>query len=336
MDYKIIALTCGLGNQMFEYAFGRALEKIHKCQILFDKTWFINYKHLFALDKFNLTLNFATEQQINAAKARYTQPTRFIRKIFGLNKQRMNYEKQDFIFDWHLLHAKGYNYYVGFFQNARYFENISQEIRRDFRFDFKLDSFSQERLCAIKEAKNAICIHIRAGDYVKLGWNLGLDYYKKAIDFITARVENPQFFIFGATADKNFIKSLNIQCRDFSEPNAQNSNVLNDMFLMSQCKHKILANSSYSWWAAFLSPYQASLSPNGGGGARGFRFFIFRFHSIHKFIQATKYFKSKNKFHRSHRAKFANNHCSKPLAAWQKRHYSTLLANNRRTLQSKG
>ncbi|WP_233715861.1 alpha-1,2-fucosyltransferase [Helicobacter trogontum] len=239
----------------------KALQKHLKMPILLDKTWYDTQdRHTqFGLDIFNIDLEYATDEQIERAKARITNLPGFLRKIFGLKKHNIAYSQA---FDYHneYLLPNDFTYFSGFFQNSKYLADLKPELKRAFYFD--INSFSdsgKQRLEKLLQVKNSVFIHIRRGDYCKLGWELHMNYYKRAIQCIVKRVHDPMFFIFGAT-DIAFIdqfqrdmglnknNSLNL-----SEKTITQNNQHEDMFLMRYCKHAILANSSYSFWSAYLS-----------------------------------------------------------------------------------
>lgn len=255
-DYKIVELTCGLGNQMFQYAFAKVLQKHLQAPILLDKTWYDTQGDSiqFGLNIFQLDLPYATKAQIEYAKARTTRLPGFLRKMFGVRKNKIASSEA---FDFHpeYLSPNDYLYFSGFFQNARYFKSFEAELRDIFTYSpDNFSDFAKQRLEKILHTQNSVFIHIRRGDYCQFGWELGIDYYKKAIRYIVERVEKPKFFIFGAT-DKAFIERLEIGVpfEDVSERMIMHSNQHEDMFLMNYCKHAIVANSSYSFWGAYLN-----------------------------------------------------------------------------------
>lgn len=260
-DYKIVELTCGLGNQMFQYAFAKALQKHLQVPVLLDKTWYDTQDNStqFSLDIFNVDLEYATNTQIEKAKARVSKLPGLLRKMFGLKKHNIAYS-QSFDFHDEYLLPNDFTYFSGFFQNAKYLKGLEQELKSIFYYDSNnFSDFGKQRLELILQAKNSIFIHIRRGDYCKLGWELGMDYYKRAIQYIMDRVEEPKFFIFGATDisfTEQFQKNLGLNesnSVNLSEKTITQDNQHEDMFLMRYCKHAILANSSYSFWSAYLN-----------------------------------------------------------------------------------
>ena len=260
-DYKIVELTCGLGNQMFQYAFAKALQKHLQVPVLLDKTWYDTQDNStqFSLDIFNVDLEYATNTQIEKAKARVSKLPGLLRKMFGLKKHNIAYS-QSFDFHDEYLLPNDFTYFSGFFQNAKYLKGLEQELKSIFYYDSNnFSNFGKQRLELILQAKNSIFIHIRRGDYCKIGWELGMDYYKRAIQYIMDRVEEPKFFIFGATDmsfTEQFQKNLGLNesnSVNLSEKTITQNNQHEDMFLMCYCKHAILANSSYSFWSAYLN-----------------------------------------------------------------------------------
>lgn len=260
-DYKIVELTCGLGNQMFQYAFAKALQKHLQVPVLLDKTWYDTQDNStqFSLDIFNVDLEYATNTQIEKAKARVSKLPGLLRKMFGLKKHNIAYS-QSFDFHDEYLLPNDFTYFSGFFQNAKYLKGLEQELKSIFYYDSNnFSNFGKQRLELILQAKNSIFIHIRRGDYCKIGWELGMDYYKRAIQYIMDRVEEPKFFIFGATDmsfTEQFQKNLGLNesnSVNLSEKTITQDNQHEDMFLMRYCKHAILANSSYSFWSAYLN-----------------------------------------------------------------------------------
>lgn len=262
-DYKIVELTCGLGNQMFQYAFAKALQKHLQVPILLDKTWFDIKENetQFSLDIFPIDLEYAKNYQIEQAKAKITKLPGFLRKIFGIKKHRIAYS-QSFDFHEEYLLPNDFMYFSGFFQNPKYFKEIDSCLRQTFVYNpSNFSNSAKKRLEKIMQANNSVFIHIRRGDYCKLGWELNMNYYEKAVRYILEHVENPTFFIFGAT-DNVFAEQFKIDGVSFEnlgEQIIEISNQHEDMFLMRYCKHAIIANSSYSFWSAYLNDKKDSI-----------------------------------------------------------------------------
>lgn len=146
------------------------------------------------------------------------------------------------------------DYYLdGYWQDLRYFEE-EHKVKDYFKFR-ELDS-RNKKICGQIKNHNSISIHIRRGDYVKNSLYEGictLDYYKKAIDYIKKRVEEPHFYVFSNdirwSRENIGLKENEVDYIDWNV----DVDSYKDMQLMSYCKHNIIANSSFSWWGAFLN-----------------------------------------------------------------------------------
>ncbi len=150
------------------------------------------------------------------------------------------------------------NYLMGYWQSERYFADVAQTIRTDFTFRQPMIGRNHELVEEIG-AVNAVSLHVRRGDYAN---NLRtkathgvcpLDYYEAAIRYIAERVEAPHYFVF--SDDMEWVRAnLRIQLPCSYVDHNQGAESYNDMRLMSLCKHHIIANSSFSWWGAWLNP----------------------------------------------------------------------------------
>lgn len=254
---RIVRISGGLGNQMFQYAFGVAANAD-----LFDVTGFqTNHYRNFDLDLYNIERNFATEKQVrgclNEVRLKNILP-RFIRKCLKMDKYvclRTNRAKEKQInrYQPELLQLSGNVYYDGFFQSDKYFKPFREKLLHDFRLKEALDEANKQMLERISQ-NNAVAVHIRRGDYLhkKSPFTyLDTDYYQKAMAYIAERVENPHFFIFSNDAEwvrQNIHTSL---AQTIVEINDEKHGYF-DLELMRNCRHAIIANSTFSWWGAWL------------------------------------------------------------------------------------
>jgi hypothetical protein len=249
----------GLGNQMFQYAFYRYLADLKSTLLYLDISDFYSY-HLhngFELDKvFSIDENIADERIIKQFKSPWPILTKLENKIFSRNSKfsKNHFIENKFIIDEKIFNPMNNNFYVeGYFQNYKYVESF-QSLNKDiFKFTNVVDEREREIL-----SSNSVSIHIRGGDYLsnlkdaKLFGNIcNHDYYMKSIELIKAQISSPNFFVF--TDDKEYAEYLlkDYKVTFISGNNAQNS--FKDMRLMSLCKNNIIANSSFSWWGAYLN-----------------------------------------------------------------------------------
>lgn len=252
---KIIRFLGGLGNQMFQYAFYKALQKRHQ-NVKADVQGFKDYSLHNGLELeniFDITLNKASAFTSNLYYIHNRSwPYRKLRAILNIKK---NYEEELslFSFDPTFLENAESAYYWGYWQNELYFKDIADDLRKDLEFKNPLTERNQDLQSLICK-QNSVSIHVRRGDYIEnslLGGLCGKEYYQKAIDYINLHVETPTFFIFSddiAWCTEN----LNLTNSSFISWNKGLTSYV-DMQLMSCCKHQIIANSSFSWWGAWLN-----------------------------------------------------------------------------------
>ena len=246
----------GLGNQMFQYAFYKYLSVNKKTELKLDLSLFKNYslhngyelKNIFNIDE-----QIATHDEVMRFKSKFPLLCKIENKIFNKNFicGTHHYKENKFYIDTKIFDEKRKDFYVeGYFQTYKYIQELNQNL---FQFQIKL-SETEEKLLQ----DNVVSIHIRGGDYITnkkdkaLFGNICTEkYYKNAIEYINNFVKDPIFLIF--TNDKDYAVQLlngeNFQIIDWN--NGKES--FRDMYLMSLCKHNIIANSSFSWWGAWLN-----------------------------------------------------------------------------------
>jgi hypothetical protein len=252
---------CGLGNQMYQYAFGMALKKSGGGRVLFDASEFgcAGETRRYELHNFNARVEFATPKQI--AAARKSPPVaRLLRHLFGIKKRRVFRERDFNLYNAELLSGSEYSYFYGFFQSYKYFEALRGDLSRDFQLRVPPDGRNKEMLDKIHET-NSVFVHIRRGDFLQhrnLFKILSPDYYNRAIEYMRGHVKNPLFFVFGQDLDwaRKNLKFGNSAI--FVDINGEDAGFL-DLELMKRCKHGITANSTFSWWAAWLNENSAKI-----------------------------------------------------------------------------
>lgn len=265
----ITKLTNGLGNQMFQYALGKRISYINSIPLILD----INAYSIpsvttrtYMLHIFNIKEQFALCNKIPMKRPmrllrRYTD--KFI-NYYRKSILKLSYiQEKHFHFDPAILDLTGRVYLEGYWQSEKYFYDIADIIRKDFTFKKEPDEINKKMLKKINNT-NSICIHVRRGDYVTnsdVAEKHGIcshDYYKKCINFIKEKVSEPHFFIF---SDDPAWVQINMKIdfpTTYVNHNASDKSY-EDMRLMSHCKNFIIANSSFSWWGAWLSQYPDKL-----------------------------------------------------------------------------
>lgn len=252
----IIRIGGGLGNQMFQYALYLKLISLHKDVRIDDlhiKKHGNQHNGLELVDVFGCTYHEAELFDIyRLSDAQLTLWDRAKRKILK-NRKRTHFIERNYEFHPELLEEDEI-YLEGYWQSYLYFQDIRENILNEFRFKPFEDP---ENLALMQEIQgsNAISIHIRRGDYLDpaninmLGGICTKEYYEQAIQYIENKVDNPKWFLFtddAAWCSQNFPQCKIVTCN-------LGKSSYRDMQLMCLCKHNIIANSSFSWWAAWLN-----------------------------------------------------------------------------------
>ncbi len=253
---KIVKVSGGLGNQMFQYAFAKARGGV---ATLFDLSWFetatTDTPRLYALDKLNCSVQSISSDEVDRLTGkRKSRVPKIIRRLFHLPKYtgRVTREKAAGIYEPALLEKDGL--IEGCFQSEKYFHAIREQLLKDFTPCEPLNAVNQKMLVHIKSV-NAVSIHVRRGDYLNLTQKYGLcdlNYYQRAIAYIAERVSNPHFILFSddiAWVRDNLKIDYPYTVVDINGVD----NPFGDMWLMKQCQHNIIANSTFSWWGAWLN-----------------------------------------------------------------------------------
>ncbi len=257
----IVKISGGIGNQMFQYAIGKHLAIKYNTRLKLDLRFFQKQ----TLRNFDLNV-FPIKEEIISTKELdlyFPDPSfnrfknywkRIIKKRYGY---KMILEKK-FNFQPEILSAGKNVYLDGYWQSEKYFEAVGPEIRKCFQFRNEQDSYDKQLIQKIQQS-NSVSVHFRLGDYIKnettnqVHGVCSPDYYLKALSFISDKIKDPVFFIF--SDDIPWVKNNFHFSREhfYIEGNAYHS--YKDMQLMSFCKHNIIANSSFSWWGAWLNDY---------------------------------------------------------------------------------
>ena len=270
-----LRLMGGMGNQMFQYAMARTLCLKHNCELIIDTSLMAERESVnsagislrpYELNVFNIQGQIADDQPIQ--KILKVRKQDKLKKAAALlfcsiaNKFSDSWrvcicERKKIRFDKSLLNLPSNVLLQGYFPSYKYFLSCEDLIREEFSFNTEPSCQNQITMETISSS-NSISLHVRRGDYIsneKTRYRFGVcspDYYKMAVDYISKNVENPRFFVF--TNDPDYVES-NLQIKYPTVYVTHNSGIKSyeDMRLMSLCKHNIIANSSFSWWGAWLN-----------------------------------------------------------------------------------
>lgn len=241
---KIVRITGGLGNQMFQYAFYLSLkERFTDVKLDITPYTVSQFHYGYELGEvFGIKADLATIEEIhyliNNSNSKLS--TIFIERQFNFDKK--------------VFEIEGEVLFYGYWQTEKYFKSIEGIIKKEFVFKRPLDNKNIELVDQINEV-NSVSLHIRRGDYVSIK-NLAhictLEYYQKAVKLIKEKISKPVFYIYSDEIEwvkENISLEEDIIFVDWNK----GEDSYKDMQLMSLCKHNILANSSFSWWAAWLN-----------------------------------------------------------------------------------
>lgn len=239
----VVKLIGGLGNQMFQYATAKALALEKKQKLYIDTSAFKNYDlHAYGLHHFNI-------------KAKeYKQKSKWYRKIKNKLKLVTNYKEASFRFNPELFKIKTKDTFLyGYFQSEDYFLNHRTTLLEDFKITSKLKKETEVLLNNISKT-NAVSIHIRRGDFLQhdVHNTSKADYYNTAMQCIEDKIEQPTYYLFSDDIEwvkNNFKTNFKAVFVDFNDALTG----FEDLKLMSHCQHNIVANSSFSWWSAWIN-----------------------------------------------------------------------------------
>ncbi len=250
----ITRIIGGLGNQMFQYAYAKALEqKGHEVKI--DISAFETYKLHggYQLDKYNIDL----DSSIKDENDKFYKNTFFYKVLrrFGMDFSRRIKEKS-LLFDKKFLEIDDNSYLDGYFQCEKYFKDIREIILKQFTINQDISNYTKEIKNKIQNSQNSCSLHIRRGDFVNstninIHGACDIEYYKKAIQYLEEKVVNINYFIF--SDDIEWVKE-NLAIQNAIYIDSKEKRIPHeDIYLMSLCKNNIIANSSFSWWGAWIN-----------------------------------------------------------------------------------
>jgi hypothetical protein len=270
---NIVRITSGLGNQMFQYAFYRAL-KANWPETKIDVSEFRHRRHHngYELEQvFDIVPDHASRKECDSLADQSKDllsefRRRFLRVQLECTGTLVRESELGACFHPELLTMRN-GYFQGFWQTERYFLPVAGPLRTAFTFRQPMDAVNS-RIAEEIGSCEAVSIHVRRGDYVKkrrletIGSVCTPRYYRDAIAQIRARVPQPRFFVF--SDDPAWVRK-NVKVDDALHVDVNTGPAsFRDMQLMSLCKHHIIANSSFSWWGAWLNsnPGRLVLAPD--------------------------------------------------------------------------
>jgi len=252
----IVRFNGGIGNQMFQYALAKRLALKFGVDIYADlQDYKTNHGHPFGLELFGFNLPSSNKKDLALFDSFNNNNIAF--RIKRLFLKPVLIKEQKFTYDSQVLEkASKYSYLDGYWQSEKYFIEVRKDLIKDFEFIHEPSSETKNILEVIKNT-NSVAVHFRRGDYVtnpstlKFHGICSRDYYHRSFVHMNKSIEKPNYFVF--SDDIEWVKNnLNISgnINYIEHTNVQSS--WEDLLMMKNCKHNIIANSTFSWWGAWL------------------------------------------------------------------------------------
>lgn len=256
----ITRLSGGLGNQLFQYAAGRALSLARGVPLALDTAPLKTVApgltpRQYALGELRINARLASATEIASLNSKSLWK-RVVNR-FAPVRFRSAYFEKSHAFDPNVLRLSGDVYIAGHWQSERYFSTASSQIREELKLQAPLSAASNVLVTAIGAARHPVSIHVRRGDYVsnsaaaKHHGVLDVRYYQRAVREIMKSAPHATFFVF--SDDPAWVRENLIVDADLTIVHAEGRTDAEDMILMSLCRAHVISNSSFSWWGAWLS-----------------------------------------------------------------------------------
>jgi hypothetical protein len=248
----VVKIKGGLGNQLFQYAFGRSLSIHFSTKVYFDVSDYNSQNHrvarTFDLDFFKVKLRkIESLTDINNSIFLFS---------FGRKKKDFNYFiEKSFSFDSAVFKTPSSTIFDGYWQSFKYFETIKSVLQTEIVLKKSKLIHFETRIRPLN-GRTRIAVHLRRGDYVTDSTTFQIhgvcdtSYYQRSINYFRNHIENAHFFLFSddiSSVKEEFGESSDFTYVDFLE------NHLEEFEFMKKCDHFIISNSTFSWWAAWLS-----------------------------------------------------------------------------------
>lgn len=253
----VIEASGGLGNQMFQYALYKKLESMGK-DVAMDTSFFRSKQNLRELEigVFGVQYRSITDKEAAYIRGYGYQDTIIDKIKYKLKSSKMKTYRDTIEHFQPEIFKMDDIYLCGYWQSEKYFKDIRNTILEEFSFPLETRERFKE-LCKQMQEENSVSIHIRRSDYlteqnIKVYGNICTEkYYENAIAYMNRQIENPHYYVFTDDLEwtRDYFKGEKYTIIDDN----RGKDSYADMYLMSQCKHNIIANSSFSWWGAWLN-----------------------------------------------------------------------------------
>jgi len=257
----IVRLRGGLGNQLFQYAAAYSLAVNKGVELKSDLYTYTKHAYRkYELSHFNVQLPEATRDEVHGFTG--SNPvSRYLNKMNNYYNCPKVFAQPHYHFYEDFFSLPAPLYLSGYWQSEKYFLPVADHIRRTYTPATPLDSRNAD-LVAEMRSSNSVALHIRRGDYQSKGYEffvpVNIDYYRRALSEIQSRVSNPRFFVFSDDIAWSREQLKDIQNTTFIDHNT-GADSYKDMVVMSACRNQIIANSTFSWWGAWLNDFDKKI-----------------------------------------------------------------------------
>lgn len=262
----IVKLMGGMGNQMFQYAFGRSLSLKKGISLkldlgfLLDRTPKKNFVFRdYDLPIFNCNPQILSEEDKKSFFGNFIMANKYINKLLPVKNRRF-YTEKHFQYDPNVLKLNDDIYLEGYWQSYKYFSEFESTIRKDFSFNHKLNE-EEEVINQKILSTNSVCVNVRRTDFIVNSFHgvCNVDYFKKGLGYISKSESELNIFVF--SDDIEWCKeNLDFEFpTNFIEHKYAGKKFQSYLQLMTNCNHFVIPNSSFGWWAAWLANYEEKL-----------------------------------------------------------------------------
>jgi hypothetical protein len=259
-----IVVAGGLGNQMFQYALGRHLSIVSMQDVVLNLDWFVAENTRAALNyrlgifpiwpRIRRSFGEGREAALARRVRRRVERAPLVRRLRGVEL----FVERSLAFDPKVLELRTGAILQGYWQSERYFRGSEDVVRRDFTFP-ALSNPRDLEVAALTRSRPCVSVHVRRTDYITnksaaaFHGLCGLDYYARALEHVSAGIPDLTRVFF--SDDPQWVReSFQLAPHDVVVSWNQDETQYRDMQLMSLCQHHIIANSTFSWWGAWLDP----------------------------------------------------------------------------------
>jgi hypothetical protein len=261
----VVRLCGGLGNQLFQYATGRRLAFVHGTELVLDLGWYQHIPQTNTPRGYELSCYTLEARPARGAERFWCalHQGRILRRM-PLPRRWKHVRERSYDFDPAVLALPDDVYLDGYWQSPRYFADIAELLRTELQPREPMGRVDQAVFEQMLSCADPVALHVRRGDYVsnphaaRFHGLCGLDYYSQAIAYLKQRLMRPHFYVF--SDDMPWVRAhldtgAPTTWVDHNAPQA----AFQDLRLMAHCKHHIIANSSFSWWGAWLAAHDGQL-----------------------------------------------------------------------------